>query len=85
MNGMNDDEIQRLRRRRQARQTAYGRERYVGQEAASRRQMRPEDRELDEAYYYEEEYGFDSRDASGSYGGYKGEPKAASAKPRTYR
>ena len=85
MNGMNDDEIQRLRRRRQARQTAYGRERYAGQEAAGRRQMRPEDRELDEAYYYEEEYGFDSRDASGSYGGYEGEPKAASAKPRTYR
>ena len=49
MNGMNDDEIQRLRRRRQARQTAYGRERYAGQEAAGRRQMRPEDRELDEA------------------------------------
>lgn len=52
MNGYNDDELQRLRRRRQARRAADSGRGYS------------EDRELDDAYYYEEEYGEAGRSAS---------------------
>ena len=93
MNGYNDDELQRMRRRRQARHAADGARGYASADggrrpaADSRRysgrtHAYSEENELDDAYFYEEEYGEAGR---GTYRPAKNTASSRSAQraPRT--